>query len=490
MNDYYGYNPSQYVNDFSWIGQIGQYVGKFASEMPELLEMNKQIKENNKMKEVLFSRSNQFVDKLTMAQLTKVASSMGLEYNTPEDAKIKLKEMIPKFGDKSTNEEYAGQIVNSFFGPVMQHAQSDKAGSPISIGDILNMVNEGNLQKSMLSTSMGQEYKEEQTYQKEFARKFGDSGEVRTEQDIRNKGQLTQEQALAEQELQRKQEYHAQIAPIVDEAIKSGKSSDQVYADVYKETNDPDMAKEAAAQVRNIEQDELKTELRKMQDDARKAIENQEKLSKVYDLDKIDKAIGTVEFSLAKYESIMANSKNMSSGEKANYKGTINLLKKQLAVYEKTKIKLIEAGGSVSPDEANKARLSAYGEVDRQYTEQDMIDKWTRNIKIKDGGYSGGTRGRDDDRERFKQEYIKRFGVAPKFDNKGNPISQQNQYGNFNPTVTQVQEVPNVSGGLAVQKAKNTINALESAIQKESDPKKIEQARSIIAQLKQQYNIP
>jgi hypothetical protein len=227
-----------------------------------------------------------------------------------------------------------------------------------------------------------------------------------------------------------------------------------------------------------------------MQDDARKAIENQEKLSKVYDLDKIDKAIGTVEFSLAKYESIMANSKNMSSGEKANYKGTINLLKKQLAVYEKTKIKLIEAGGSVSPDEANKARLSAYGEVDRQYTEQDMIDKWTRNIKIKDGGYSGGTRGRDDDRERFKQEYIKRFGVAPKFDNKGNPISQQNQYGNFNPTVTQVQEVPNVSGGLAVQKAKNTINALESAIQKESDPKKIEQARSIIAQLKQQYNIP
>jgi hypothetical protein len=486
MGDYYGYSPAQYANDFSWIGDIGKQIGQFATQIPELLEANRTIKENNNFKQMSYAASNKFIDNLDDGIVSNVASSMHLDAKDVSTARQKLKEMIPKFSDKTTNEEYAKQVVDSFYSPFMGAAHSEMGGGKLTVGDIIANTNYGVLQDAIRNTSQGKEYQNEQEYQKEFARKYGQQGEVQTGLDIQNKNSQQQNEQQYQTEQTRKQELGQKYAPVVEKYIKSGLSSDQVYAGVYKETNDPEVAKEAAAQVKAQEDNDLKTELRRMQDEARKALANQDKLAKVYDLDKIDRDIGTVESSIAKYEGIMANSKTMNSAEKANYKGTINLLKKQLAVYEKVKVNLIEHGGSFTQDEVNTARLRATQSVDPE-AEQELIRKYNANVSQKEGGFSGGMIGRGDDQKRFKQAYYERFGKEAKFDNNGNPVPQMGESVNMNTGSTPTQD--SVNTDLGKQKAIALIAALETAITKETDTNKISIARKKINDLKQQFGL-
>lgn len=43
---FYGYDPSKYMKDFSWIGKMGSIIAQQAYKMPELIELNRSIKEN------------------------------------------------------------------------------------------------------------------------------------------------------------------------------------------------------------------------------------------------------------------------------------------------------------------------------------------------------------------------------------------------------------------------------------------------------------
>jgi len=137
MADNYGYDPSRYIKDFSWIGNIGQDVAQFAHQVPELLQLNKQIKENNKFKDMSYSATNKFIDNMDDNVATNVVASMHLDVSSPDEAKQKLREMVPKFNNDTKHEDYAGQLVNNFYAPVYNAAKSNLGGGSLSFGDLI-----------------------------------------------------------------------------------------------------------------------------------------------------------------------------------------------------------------------------------------------------------------------------------------------------------------------------------------------------------------
>ena len=157
----YGYNPKDYLQDFSWIGDIGQAISQTSLRMPELIELNKTIKENNKFKEMSWSASNQFIDQMDGEDLSKIASTMGYmeavnsDDETYTNTRAKLKEMLPKFEDSSTNEDYAGKLTNAFFVPFLQAAQS-KLGN-VSFGKLFGNLQSGAIQNAIRGTDVGKE---------------------------------------------------------------------------------------------------------------------------------------------------------------------------------------------------------------------------------------------------------------------------------------------------------------------------------------------
>jgi hypothetical protein len=269
MGDFYGYNPAAYIKDFSWIGHMGDTIGKFATQMPELLEMNKQIKENNKFKDSSYAASNQFIDKLDDGQVTKIASSMGIDYSKPFEARQKLKEKIPKFSDKTTNEEYAGQIVNSFFAPVMQHAMSEK-GYPLTVGDIITRVNSGAIQSSMYQTQPGKDFQTDVSNKKELTQ----HGAMQTQSnDINNKNtfgpnadmsggtagaQQNVELDTRSKEMDQTKQAGQESGSFISQAVNSSSKPEEAYQKVVDAGGTDKDAEQASTMVRQRLEDQLK----------------------------------------------------------------------------------------------------------------------------------------------------------------------------------------------------------------------------------------
>lgn len=122
----YGYNPSDYLMDFGWIGDIGKTLSATALKMPELIQLNREIKQNNKYKEEEFSRLNQAIDSMDEADIDAMKQSMNIVDKDangnpiqPDSKRVReiLKSRIPKYSDKMTNEEYGKMLATDFLTP-------------------------------------------------------------------------------------------------------------------------------------------------------------------------------------------------------------------------------------------------------------------------------------------------------------------------------------------------------------------------------------
>ena len=203
---FYGYDPSKYIRDFSWIGDIGDAVGRAAQKMPELIELNRQINEDDKYQEKTFEAANRWLD--TMAEnrpelIDGLAISMGLVKAEDEDQSIErkteeLRKLItqPTLGTKELNsKEYTMSIANDFFAPILNGAQS-KFGPEISMGELIEPLGTGQLASAVGGTKPVQNMQEEQRFGKRLEQQS--QSQINTQKTIR--GQKSEEELAAGQQ--------------------------------------------------------------------------------------------------------------------------------------------------------------------------------------------------------------------------------------------------------------------------------------------------
>ena len=107
----YGYNPAQYKQDFSWLGNIGQAVAATADKMPDLLQLNQHIHENQNFKQIAYQGMNDGIDKMSQtdpAMLNAIATHMGYNGNVDKESMADyIKSQIPKIaGESQDSKEY------------------------------------------------------------------------------------------------------------------------------------------------------------------------------------------------------------------------------------------------------------------------------------------------------------------------------------------------------------------------------------------------
>ena len=137
----YGYDPSKYTKDFSWVGQVGNTIAQAAQTFPELIELNKSIHENKFHNNQAYQATNQWIDAMAEKEpdmLKQIAKTMNFKVdpNTPEDQLVpqlsqQLKAKIPKpqeYKDTTTNQEYTMTLANEFYTPFLNAAQSGANG--------------------------------------------------------------------------------------------------------------------------------------------------------------------------------------------------------------------------------------------------------------------------------------------------------------------------------------------------------------------------
>jgi hypothetical protein len=148
----YGYDPSRYINDYSWLGEVGKVMANVAYKMPGLLELNKQIKENKALKEQTYESLNNGIDSLPDDYAIQIASGMGQATANAQQAKDFLKMKVPKpQGEKQDNGEYMRLIGEGFFAPLSQVASEAK----LPVGQITARFS-GNIATPALQTPQGQ----------------------------------------------------------------------------------------------------------------------------------------------------------------------------------------------------------------------------------------------------------------------------------------------------------------------------------------------
>lgn len=115
----YGYDPSKYIKDYSWLGDIGNTISRMAVKFPEIVRLNKEVKENKRLKEGISSTTAHLIDNLDDNDAMRIANSMGvlaeIPNATPEQVKEAIKGNIPTFTDQTTNEEYSNIITREFY---------------------------------------------------------------------------------------------------------------------------------------------------------------------------------------------------------------------------------------------------------------------------------------------------------------------------------------------------------------------------------------
>lgn len=122
---FYGYDPSKYVKDMSWLRQLGADVVNVAQKIPAFISLNRQVKENKALKNQLYTTSEVMIDSLKDEDLELLRNNLKLSSEGKENVKNELKQLIPKWttvagrDNEMTNEEYMGPIAK-FHGSILQ----------------------------------------------------------------------------------------------------------------------------------------------------------------------------------------------------------------------------------------------------------------------------------------------------------------------------------------------------------------------------------
>jgi hypothetical protein len=423
---YYNYDPSKYIQDFSWVGDIGKAISSTALKMPELIELNKNIKENNKFKEMSYSSVNEYIDQLDPKIANSILSADGYakEVNTGdfELVKAKLKEKIPKYSDKMTNEEYAKVLADSFFVPYMQAAQSDAAGNH-TFGSLFGNLKSGVVQEAIRKSSVGQEMvadeRENKVYGKGLQRKLMEDqmfGDINRDKQVANnaedwkiafkqkygrdpmpgegeqQAQASAQKTIEDQKLKDQQDLGKKRGKVMSDMISNSKSSLDVWdSNLYPEATD-EMRITAAQQIRTQEIDDLKIKLKEM--DASLKTSNQGK-DKPVSVDQIQPIINSAQSLVTKYDALIKTTDSIKNSSvkkqlKAQYTQMRNEAMKRLDAAYKIPTKFVE-GGEFTVGGLNKAYGDASKENERDY--QNSIN--TIAQEYNSGRYKGFFGGND-----------------------------------------------------------------------------------------------
>lgn len=432
MSGFYGYNPGDFRTDFSWLGDIGAAVGKAANAFPELWDLNQQIKENRFFKQKAYTEILEWIDWLDDTKVTNIASSMGLQYdpNDPQQARNLLKQQIldpSKLSDKLSNEDYVKRVAIDSIAPIMEAAKA-KANGVLTEGDLFAGFKSGVTREAFKNyTTTGKAMMEDEQYKKTFDRRFGRGGELETELGMRNQSQLNLNQKLYDVEQQRSSDIYAQV----DDIMSMVKRSDEVWSAPGLDQYDPKAREKAYETLAAKEANELRLELKDMD----QRIRQLQSTNKPVSVDVFDDLITSIETKIyqkgAQLDAHLKNkdakkaSPNVYNQQTEKIKRELEELKiRQKKAYDAREAFLNNGQFTIqSYNEASKQAEINYETQIKPQEEKEMIDLYNNNVNMKFGGFSGGRPGRGDDLERFISAYKARFGVAPVFKD-GKPIPQ------------------------------------------------------------------
>lgn len=432
MSGFYGYNPGDFRTDFSWLGDIGAAVSKAANAFPELWDLNQQIKENRFFKQKAYTEILEWIDWLDDTKVTNIASSMGLQYdpNDPQQARNLLKQQIldpSKSSDKLSNEDYVKRLAIDSIAPIVEAAKA-KANGVLTEGDLFAGFKSGVTREAFKNyTTTGKAMMEDEQYQKTFNRRFGQDGELATELGMRNQSQLDLDQQKYDIEQQRSSDIYAQV----DDIMSMVKRSDEVWSAPGLDQYDPKAREQAYKTLAAKEANELRLELKEMDQQIRQL----QSTNKPVSVDVFDDLITSIDTKIyQKGAQLDAHLKNKDA-KKASpniYNQQTEKIKRELEELKIRQKKAYDARDTFldkgqfttqSYNEASKQAEINYETQIKPQEEKEMIDLFNNNVNMKFGGFSGGGLGRGDDLERFISAYKARFGVAPVIKD-GKPIPQ------------------------------------------------------------------
>lgn len=432
MSGFYGYNPGDFRTDFSWLGDIGAAVSKAANAFPELWDLNQQIKENRFFKQKAYTEILEWIDWLDDTKVTNIASSMGLQYdpNDPQQARNLLKQQIldpSKSSDKLSNEDYVKRLAIDSIAPIVEAAKT-KANGVLTEGDLFAGFKSGVTREAFKNyTTTGKAMMEDEQYQKTFNRRFGRGGELETELGMRNQSQLDLNQKQYDIEQQRSSDIYAQV----DDIMSMVKRSDEVWSAPGLDQYDPKAREQAYKTLAAKEANELRLELKDMD----QRIRQLQSTNKPVSVDVFDDLITSIDTKIyQKGAQLDAHLKNKDA-KKASpniYNQQTEKIKRELEELKIRQKKAYDARDTFldkgqfttqSYNEASKQAEINYETQIKPQEEKEMIDLFNNNVNMKFGGFSGGGFGRGDDLERFISAYKARFGVAPVIKD-GKPIPQ------------------------------------------------------------------
>jgi hypothetical protein len=419
--------------------------------MPELIQLNKEIKENNKFKEMSYEATNKYIDQMDIKKLSNVLSSMGMAEDVNsgiENARNKLKQMIPKYSDTSSNEEYAKQLTDSFFVPFMQAAQSEAGGGLLSFGELFGNLKSGTLQESIRKSSIGQEIvtteqeqktyelgqkREEQQYQTGFERQYGfapipGTGEKETsfKQEQGFKTEAEEQQFQTQQK--RSQELSQQTSNIINNATSS--------MDVWDDDKFPQASIEARNKAfevwRTRENDELKEKLKDVDEQIKRMGTGK---NKPVNANVVETAITSTTNSLISAQQKLAQlqdkDKNINSSVRKTLvqeqKWRIKQIEDRLNKLQKVSVIFSEKG-----DLTEGGLAKSYNIAEQQVQSEDFNNKKSLIEAYNSGEYKKLLKGRNAEQKDFINDYESMFGEKPNFDNEGKATLPQKSSTNLN----------------------------------------------------------
>jgi len=219
MAGYYGYNPRDYVQDFSWIGDIGSAISAASNKMPELIKFNRLLNENKKAKEIVYTSLNQVIDSFNDDELANIGMSMGLaESGKPTDPNVikeKLRGRLEKsgqyapkkgiIGEGIDSKQYANRVINGFAVPLIQAATSKSGGGPMDIYKtmtrIMANVDNTSINKALQESepfSRGQQLSDYQQQQKIQMETGVEGDKLRTENETQRGAEYSERRGLGD----------------------------------------------------------------------------------------------------------------------------------------------------------------------------------------------------------------------------------------------------------------------------------------------------
>ena len=438
MGDFYGYNPSDYrTNYVQMFGNIGAAIDKTASVMPELLELHKQIKQNKAHNNNMYEALKQGIGRLDDATATNLASSMGIEYdpNNPQDAKSKISSLIPDpatFGDKLTSEDYTKNISTGFIVKLINAAESPAGGGSISKSELLSKLVPAEGIEYFYGTNTGKSYLEDRQYQKSFDRRYGPSGEVVTEQNLRNENQL----AMNQKEYDITQQRESNVMGQVDDILANVSKSEEVWSTPELDQYDPKAREKAYTILSNKEANELRIQLKDMD----KQLRDIQSTKKPVSVDIYDDLLNSIDgMIIRKSAQIDAHLKN-----KQAKKNNPNLFAQQTEKMKREleQLKIRQTKAFDARDEFLKNAdftIEGYNRASRQSdmnydtkTKPEEEQQFIEQLNTVKGWFLGF--GRDDEEKEIISNYRARFGVDPVRDPTTGKYLPQFKESSFGPT--------------------------------------------------------